>query len=137
MKKISVIIFIFFISCLSGYAYDKIATFELNAISEVQNGKIKKSFGKVKQVYALQNGEIYLLKSTNDKDDYVWTGTDKYKTDFNTTFDKQDYYIGYYDSGHWNKSVIQIDKDFKTITLYNWGGLSNHCTIWYGKAIKK
>lgn len=30
--------------------------------------------------------------------------------------------------GLWNKSVIQIDKDFKTITLYNWGGLSNHCT---------
>lgn len=137
MKKHVLLILFFLISCISAYAYDKVATFELKAISEVQNGKIKKVTGNVKQTYILENGTIYLVKSINAKDDYYWTGKDEYKTGYNTTFDKQDYYIGYYDSGLWNKSVIQIDKDFKTITLYNWGGLSNHSTIWYGKAIKE
>lgn len=93
MEKHVLLILFFLISCISAYAYDKVATFELKAISEVQNGKIKKVTGNVKQTYILENGTIYLVKSINAKDDYYWTGKDEYKTGYNTTFDKQLLYL--------------------------------------------
>ena len=137
MRKI-LIMLIIFLNISPSFALEKFITFELNAFASIDNGKISKDSGTIKQTYLIKENVIYLVKTVNEKINFDKKLFDKYTTSFNKTFDKNGYYLGYYEGGNGhNKSIIQIDKDLQTITLFNWNGLFDNCTIWYGKAVKE
>ncbi len=136
MKQILLALMLLLLN-LPVYAIDHGAIFEIKPITEIKDGKMTTSSGSYKQIYKLKDGQIYKIYSENLKhSDYTLADEDHFTTTLIPTLTKQDYYYGTFSSGLSN-AVITIDKNFNALTIFQFNGLDTHCTVWYGKAVKK
>lgn len=134
MKKLFLsLVAVILISNIS-YA-EKTSIFNINAKYEYESGQIVPSSGSYKQVYTLnKDNQICLLysKNNNPQDNFKYEKQSCFPTKYVPTLNKKDYYLAFDYSKDTSSSIIQISKDFKTITLYNFNTLGQHTTIWYG-----
>lgn len=132
MKKM----FILFCICLipvSCFASEIASIFELNALYEIQNGKITKTSGKYTHIYSIEQNTICRLSSENE---HYKDLKNQQKTCFNflyvPTMSNSGYFL-VFDKGTRTNAIMQFASDFKSMTLYQFNGLDTHCTVWYGK----
>lgn len=117
------------------FAEEKITTFEIKALYEVQNGKMKKSSGTYIQKYSISQNYICRLSSYNKHhggfDDYE---KECFEYVIIPTLENNGYYL-ITESGRFANATVQFSADFKTMTKIQFNGLDTHFTIWHGKAL--
>ena len=127
-----VISILLFLQKIPAFAQNIGAVFKISPIAVIDHGKLNKTNGTYKQIYKLKNNQICRISSEN-LDNTELTDNDGvcFQTSLIHTLDNKDYYMA---RSEWN--VIIIDTNFNEITLYQWGRISDYCTVWYGKSIK-
>lgn len=134
MKKFILMCLVYFsFSCIPCFASEIISIFELNALYEIQDGKITKTSGKYTHIYSLEKNTICRLSSKNEH----YSGFDNLeKTCFDFLYVPTMLNTGYFlvlDKNTRTNAIMQFSADFSTVTLYQFNGLDTHCTVWYGK----
>lgn len=117
------------------FAKEKITTFEVKALYEVQNGKMVKSSGTYIQKYSISKNSICRLSSYNKH--YGGLGDYEkqcFEYDFIPTLVNNGYYLITESYGSSN-GIVQFSADFKTITRIQFNGLDTHFSIWYGEKL--
>lgn len=132
MKKILAIVFTLIL--IKNIASAETVTFVIEAVKEIQNGKISKASGTSIQEYEISDKEV-ILKRTYQKFSGWENWNYTFKTYFFPTLLKHNYYLFVDDSGN-QYSVRQFDENFEHVTIYQFNGLGNHCTVWYGSRCK-
>lgn len=135
MKKVSLILLCLLLTYVPCFASPVVSTFELNALYEIQDGKITKTTGKYTKIYSIENNNICQLSSKNE---HYEGFDDSEKTCFKYTYIPTMVNTGYFlvlDKNQKTNAIMQFSADFKSMTLYQFNALDTHCTVWYGKSL--